>query len=161
MARQFAWMLAAALLAGSTSLAQDRQTEQPKEKDKDRQSRDSRQDQNRWKWWINPEHRKELGITDEQSKQIDEIFESMFPKQRAIYREAEKLESQVARIMKDGTADVAAVAEQVRRLETLHAERRAMRTIMLYRINLVLTAEQRTKLEQFRENRRRDGDRRR
>ena len=159
MSRQFEWILAAELLAGSTSLAQDRQTEKPKEKD--RQSRDSRPD---WKWWINPEHRKELEITDEQSKQIDGIFESMFPKQRAMWREEQKLEPEISRMLKDGVADVPTVTTRVEYLERLRADRHVLRAIMLYRMHLVLTPEQRTKLEQFRrrrddENRRRRDDR--
>jgi len=144
MARHFAWMLAAALLA-TPALAGDRQ-EEPK---RDRQTRDSRQDSNRWKWWINPEHRKELGITDEQSRRIEEIFESMFPPQRAKAREADTLEDELSRILKDATADVATVTAKVEHMEKLHAERRAMRTIMLYRMNQVLTPEQRVKLEAF------------
>ena len=160
MARHCAWILVAALL-GSPALAQDRQPE----RQRDRQSRDSRQDQNRWKWWINPQHRTELGITDEQSRQIDEIFESSMPPQRVMWREEQKLEPELSRMLKDGVADVATITQKVERLEKLRAERQILRTVMLYRINLVLTAEQRIKLEAFRkrrddENRRRQGDRR-
>ena len=154
MARHFAWVLAAVLLS-TPALANERQGE----RHRDRESRDSRQDSGRWKWWLNPEHRKELGITDEQSRQIDQIFESSFPPQRAKYREAEKLESEVSRMLKEGTADVATVSAKVEQLEKLQAERRAMRTVMLYRMNLVLSPEQRVKLEDFwkkrEENRRR------
>lgn len=159
MARHLAWLLAASLL-GTPALANDRQPGMQR----DRESREGRQDQNRWKWWINPEHRKELGITDEQSQQIDQIFESSFPIQRAKYREAEKLEEELSRMLKESVADVATVTAKVEQLEKLQAERRAMRTVMLYRINLVLSHEQRVKLENFwkkrEENRRRQPDRR-
>jgi len=160
MARHFAWVLAAALL-GTPVLANGSQEEARR----DRDSRGSRQESGRWKWWINPEHRRELGITDAQSKQIDEIFESSFPAQRAKYREAEKLESEVSRVLKESTADVSTVTAKVEQLERLQAERRAMRTVMLYRMNLILSPEQRVKLENFwkkrEENRRRDSDGRR
>jgi Spy/CpxP family protein refolding chaperone len=160
MARHLAWLLAAALL-GTPVLANDRQSDAQR----DRESRSStRQDQNRWKWWINPEHRRELGITDDQSKQIDAIFESSFPAQRAKYREAEKLDEELSRMLKESVADVATVTAKVEQLEKLQAERRAMRTVMLYRINLVLSPEQRVKLENFwkkrEENRRRQPDHR-
>lgn len=162
MARHFAWILAAALLA-TPALALNR-SERQEEPKRDRQSRDARQDPNRtWKWWINTEHRKELGITDDQSRHIDQIFESMFPPQRAKAREADRLEDELSKILKDATADVAMVAAKVEHLEKLHAERRAMRTMMLYRINQVLTPDQRVRLENFlkkREaNRRRQSER--
>jgi Spy/CpxP family protein refolding chaperone len=154
MARHFAWVLAAVLL-GTPVLANGPQEESRR----DRDGRESRQDSNRWKWWINPEHRKELGITDAQSKQIDQIFESSFPPQRAKYREAEQLESELSQMLKESTADVSTVAAKVEQLEKTQAERRAMRTVMLYRMNLVLSPEQRVKLEDFwkkrEENRRR------
>lgn len=159
MARHFAWVLAAALLS-APALASERQAEHQH----DREPRESRQDSNRWKWWINPEHRKELGITDQQSAQIEQIFESSFPPQRAKYREAEKLESELSRMLKESVADVPTVTAHVERLEKLQAERRAMRTVMLYRINLVLTPDQRVQLETFlkkrEEDRRRQPDRR-
>ncbi len=159
MARHFAWVLAAALLA-TPVLANDRQPSPQR----DRDTREGRQDSNRWKWWINPDHRKELGITDEQSKQIDEIFESSFPPQRAKYREAEKLDAELSRMLKESTADVQTVAAKVDQLEKLQAERRALRPVMLYRMNLVLSPEQRVKLENLwkkrEENRRRHPDER-
>jgi Spy/CpxP family protein refolding chaperone len=166
MARHFAWVLAA-LLVGTPASANDRQgarQAQERSGQGDRQSRDSRQDSNRWKWWINPEHRKELDVTDEQSAQIDQIFESSMPPQRVKWREAEKLEATLSKVLKESEADVATVKEQVERLEKLQSERRAMRTVMLYRMNLVLTPEQRVKLEAFRkrreDNQRRQPDRR-
>ena len=165
MARHFACVLAAVLL-GFPALLDGRQQAQQEEHGKDdRQSRDSRsQDRNQWKWWINPEYRRELDITDAQSIQIEQVFESSMPGQRVKWREAEKLESELSKTLKASVADVATVTEQVERLEKLQAERRAMRTVMLYRINLVLSPAQRVKLEAFLkrrdENRRRQPDRR-
>jgi Spy/CpxP family protein refolding chaperone len=86
------------------------------------------------------------------------------PPQRVKWREAEKLEATLSKVLKESVADVATVQEQVERLEKLQSERRAMRTVMLYRMNLVLTPEQRVKLEAFRkrreDNQRRQPDRR-
>lgn len=165
MARHLTWILAAVLL-GASAQAYARQDAPQEERGgrEGRQSRDSRQDSNRWKWWINPEHRKELSITDDQSAQIDQIFESSMPPQRAKWREAEELEATLSKTLKEGVADVSTVKEQVERLEKLQAERRVMRTVMLYRMNLLLTPEQRVKLEAFRkrreDNQRRQSDRR-
>ena len=51
------------------------------------------------------------------------------------------------------------VERQVERLEKLNAERRTMRAVMIYRMNLILTPDQRVKLEAF--LKRRDQNRRR
>jgi Spy/CpxP family protein refolding chaperone len=157
MARQFACVLAAALLSVPAAYQEVHggQREADNQPAKDQRS----QDPNRWKWWINPEHRQELGITDTQSAEIDQIFESSMPPQRANWREAEQLETILAKTLKDSVADVETVSRQVERLEKLNAERRTMRAVMIYRMNLILTPDQRVKLEAF--LKRRDQNRRR
>ena len=99
----------------------------------------------RWKWWLYD--RAELGITDKQSAEIDKIFEETVPGQRAKREELERLEPLLAQLTKEATADVATVAQHVDRIESLRAEMNKARTIMLYRINLLLSAEQRAKLK--------------
>jgi len=167
MRRQFGWILAAVLIGVPVSAAAQNQQTPPRTGQtgqSDQQNRDSRpQDPNRWKYWMNPEYRKELGITDAQSAKIEEIFQTLFPAQRANLDEARKLEPILASMMKESTADVSAVKTLVERVERLHAERRTMRAVMLYKMGLVLSPEQRVKLEEFikrREeaNRKRSGD---
>lgn len=158
MARQIACVLAAALLSVPASAAYMGALDGQREPDT-RAKEQRPQDPNRWKWWINPEHRQELGITDAQSAQIEQIFESSMPPQRVNWREAEKLEAILAKTLKESVADVETVSRQVERLEKLNAERRTMRAVMIYRMNLVLTPEQRVKLEAF--LKRRDQNRRR
>ena len=160
MARKFASVLAVALLAASELIASQATQAPPSVKDQETQEpRQARpQDQNRWKWWINPDSRKEIGINDAQSAQIDKIFEEMFPAQRAKWREFQQLEPEVSKLLKERVVDVATVQQQVERMEKLDAERRTLRTVMLYRMNLVLTPEQRLKLEAY--NKRRDENRR-
>jgi Spy/CpxP family protein refolding chaperone len=168
MRRQLGWILAAALIGLPMMAAAQNQAQTPPRTGQtgqdDRQNRESRpQDPNRWKYWMNPEYRKELGITDAQSAQIEEIFQTLFPAQRANYREAEKLEPVLASMIKESTADVSAVKALVERVEKLHAERRTMRAVMLYKMGLVLRPDQRVKLEEFTKrreeaNRKRSGD---
>ena len=161
MARKFASVLAVALLASLELVASPSQQEPPpvvKDQETHEGKQQGSQDPNRWKWWINPESRKEIGITDAQSAQIDVIFEEMFPAQRAKWRELQQLEPAVSKMLKDRTADVATVTQQVDRMEKLDAERSTLRTVMLYRMNLVLTPDQRLKLEAF--MKRRDENRR-
>ena len=124
---------------------------------------DGRDGKDRWKWWLYD--RSELGITDRQSADIDRIFEETIPGQRAKREELERLEAALAIVVKENRADVATVAQKVDRIESLRAELNKTRTVMLYRINLLLTPEQRAKLERLRarrdEERRRNPDHRR
>jgi Spy/CpxP family protein refolding chaperone len=169
MRRQFGWILAAVLIGVPVFAAAQNQAQTPPRTGQtgqpvqnDRQSRDSRpQDPNRWKYWMNPEYRKELGITDAQSVKIEEIFQTLFPAQRANIDEVEKLEPVLASMIKESTAEVSAVKALVERVEKLHAERRTMRAVMLYKMGLVLSPEQRVKLEEFTKKRREENNRRR
>jgi Spy/CpxP family protein refolding chaperone len=143
MARQFRWILVAAVIALPAGLSahQADQTDKPK-------PRDSRpQDPPRWKWWLNADDRQELGITDEQSARIDQIFESTMAPQRAKWREFERIEDDLSKMSKEGKADVATFAEKVTQVEKLRAELATTRTVMLYQMRQVLTAQQRPKVE--------------
>jgi Spy/CpxP family protein refolding chaperone len=120
----------------------------------------------RWKWWLHADTRRELALTEQQSKKINEIWESTAPKLREKWHELEKLEEMLAKTIKDTTADVAIVAQQVEKVEKLRAENTATRTVMLYRMHLLLTPEQRVKVDALRakmeeERKRQDEERKR
>jgi Spy/CpxP family protein refolding chaperone len=104
----------------------------------------------RFKWWLHPETRKELGLTDKQSRKIDEIWEATAPKLREQWHELQKLEDALDKMFKENTADVATVQQQVERVERLRAENAATRTVMIYKMHLLLTPEQRPKVEAIR-----------
>jgi Spy/CpxP family protein refolding chaperone len=120
----------------------------------------------RWKWWLHPDSRKELGLTDKQSKKIDEVWESTAPTLREKWQELEKLEDALAATIKAYSADQSIVAQQVERVEKLRAENNATRTVMIYRMHLLLNPEQRVKVDEMRarmdaERKRRDEERKR
>jgi Spy/CpxP family protein refolding chaperone len=120
----------------------------------------------RWKWWLHADSRKELKLTDQQSRKINEIWESTAPKQREKWHELERLEDALAQMIKDSTADVSTVSQQVEKVERLRAETNATRTVMIYRMHLLLTPEQREKVDAMRkrmeeERRRQDDERKR
>lgn len=102
--------------------------------------------------------RAELSITDRQAADIDKIFETTIPGQRAKREELARLEDALAVMVKENKADVTTVAQQVEKVENIRAEFNKTRTVMLYQINLLLTVEQRAKLERLRA--RRDAERR-
>lgn len=120
----------------------------------------------RWKWWLHADSRRELRLTEQQSRKINEIWESTAPKQREKWHELERLEDALAQTIKDSTAEVSVVAQQVERVEQLRAETNATRTVMIYRMHLLLTPEQREKVDAMRkrmedERRRQDDERKR
>ena len=98
-------------------------------------------------WWKAPETRAELGISDKQSKDIDDIFQETLPALRAAKDELDKLDDAVAKLIKEGTADIAVVAQQVAQAEQARANLTTKRTVMLYRMHRLLTPEQRAKLD--------------
>jgi Spy/CpxP family protein refolding chaperone len=104
----------------------------------------------RWKWWLHPDTRKELRLTDQQSKKINEVWESTAPKLREKWHELEQLEDTLAKMMKEYTVDVSTVSQQVEKVEKLRAENNATRTTMIYRMHLLLNPEQRVKVDEMR-----------
>jgi Spy/CpxP family protein refolding chaperone len=104
----------------------------------------------RWKWWLHPETRKELRLSDQQSKKINEVWESTAPKLREKWHELEKLEDELAATIKAYSADQSIVAQQVEKVEKLRAENNATRTVMIYRMQLLLNPEQRVKVDEMR-----------
>jgi Spy/CpxP family protein refolding chaperone len=125
-------------------------------KDKDNKAKAPAPDEReRWKWWLYD--RAELGINDQQSASINAIFESTLPKLRETRQELNRAEEEMARIIKEHKADLAVVSGQIDRLEGARSLHNKTRTLMLYRMHLLLSAEQRTKLEALRA--RRDAER--
>jgi len=108
------------------------------------------EDPPRWKWWLHPETRKDLGLSDKQVQKIDKIFEEFIPKQRERWHEIEKLDESLALITKESTADVTAVAPQIEKVEKLRADERTARAVMIYKIRLLLNPEQRIKVDAIR-----------
>jgi Spy/CpxP family protein refolding chaperone len=160
MARQTAWLLAGVMTCAAPAVAaQATDQGQPKpaaaaSKDRDRGRPDQ---QDRWKWWLYD--RAELGISDQQSAAINEIFEANITKLRELRRELDDAEAALSKTVKENAAEVSVVSQQADRLESARAAYNKCRTLMLYRMQRVLSAEQLTKVEALRA--RRDAARRR
>jgi len=148
MARYVAWAVAALLLvpaAGSAAgLCEKGQNQKPAE----RNGPAGRPDQGHQqpKWWVDPKLRAELGITDQQSAAIEAIWQKGLPERSETRVNLEKLEAALDQMMLDASADEAAVITQIDKVEEARTDASKARTLMLYRINKVLTPEQRAKL---------------
>ena len=159
MASRTAWILAAALAcampASASSLCDQGPGQKPEQpaRGTDGRSQDAPRtdgrggNERRMPWWKAPETRAELSITDKQSKDIDDIFQSIFPTLKAAKEDLDKLDDAVAKIIKEGTADIAVVTAKVQQAENARANLTTQRTVMLYRMHRLLTPEQRAKLD--------------
>ena len=119
----------------------------------------------RWMWWRVPESKAELGISDQQAAEIDQIFQATVPALRASKEDLDKLDAEVAQVIKPAIADVSAVQQLVNRAEHARATLTTTRTVMFYRMHRVLSSEQRVKLnamfERWEAQRRKNTDTRR
>ncbi len=149
MAPHTAWILAAAVFCASPASAGlcDSQQGPPNYPGRPQEGHRPSDDKRPPKWWVDDKSRAELGITDQQSAEIERIFSTSLPPLRAARQELDQLETTLAQTIKDGVADPAVVKRQVGKVEDLRAELNKGRTLMLYRMHRVLTAEQRQKLQ--------------
>jgi Spy/CpxP family protein refolding chaperone len=159
MARHCAWVFLLMIVLAAASPAEARCELQRPEGKAEQKPDGRREDPPRWKWWLHPESRNDLRLTDKQVKKLDQIFEEFIPKQRERWHEIEKLDDQLAKVTKESTADVATFSLQIERLEKLRADERTARAVMIYQMRLLLNPEQRVKVDAIRA--RLDEDRRR
>ena len=140
MVRHSSWILCVAtLLMAAPALAECVQ--------QDQRPAQSRSSQPRPKFWQDPALRQEIGITDQQSASIEQIFASSIQSLRDAHRELDALEAVLSRTIQENTADLITVSQQVDKVEAARSAYNKARTVMLYRINLLLSPEQRAKVK--------------
>ena len=156
MARNSVWVLALLLTCAPAAAADDGGDQQagradrPQDRnsDKDKAAAKVPDDRERWKWWLYD--RAELGITDQQSKDINQIFESTLPKLRETRQEMERAEVELSQTIKEHRADLATISLLIDRVESARSQNTKLRVMMLYRIDLLLNADQRAKVHALR-----------
>ena len=109
----------------------------------------------RHKWWQSDAVRAELGLTDRQSAELEEIFQAMRPRQRELVERLRVEEAALAAIMQAPDAAEWEVTLQIDRVETTRSALSKTRTLMLYRMHRVLAPPQREALHDLWERRRR------
>jgi Spy/CpxP family protein refolding chaperone len=116
----------------------------------------------KWKWWLDPQRRAELGINDQQSALVEQVWVKSLPKLRELREQLEKLEAALSVLLAKDQGDEATIAAQIDRVEAARAEANKARTLMIYRMHKVLNVEQRAKVKALMERRddRKDGGRR-
>jgi len=158
MARQTSWVLALVLSCVPAIAGADGQTRDQGKTDKPSPQTQAAaktpaptltDDRERFKWWLY--NKAELGITDQQSAEINQVFETTISRLRDARQQLDKAEDELSRMIKEHKADVATLSVQLDRVESARSIHNKTRTLMLYRMHLVLTADQRQKVQAWRE----------
>lgn len=101
----------------------------------------------KFKWWQSERFVHELGLTREQSARIDEVFQASWPALHAAKADLDRLETELSQLIAEGTASEAKVLQQIDRVEASRSAMGRTRSLMLYRMHRLLTADQRVKLK--------------
>ena len=95
------------------------------------------------KWWQSEEYIRELRLTPEQSKKLEEVFQASIPTLKSLKKTLDQAESEFERLLERG--DDGSVMDQVERVEAARAELNKSHTMMMLRMKRVLTTEQWTR----------------
>lgn len=106
----------------------------------------------RKKWWFSDWARTDLGLTDQQSKEIEAVFQSLLPRMRAEKELFDREDATLSKLMVDGASE-RAIGPAIERVEAARAAVSKTRTWMLVRMYRVLTPDQRVKLQAKHERR--------
>jgi Spy/CpxP family protein refolding chaperone len=98
------------------------------------------------KWWIDAQSRSELGITDQQSAAIEQVWQRNLAQRAETRDRLDKADAVLQKMILDG-ADEPAVIAQLDRVEAARMEANKARVLMLYRMYKHLTQDQRVKLD--------------
>jgi Spy/CpxP family protein refolding chaperone len=103
-------------------------------------------------WWRSEEVKKELKLTADQVSRIDKIFEGTRPELRQEMDELTRYDAKFQKLIETST-DEALLARQIDRVETARANLNKTRSLMIARMRLVLSPEQRQRLKAVYERR--------
>jgi Spy/CpxP family protein refolding chaperone len=96
-------------------------------------------------WWMDPQLRQQLGITDTQSKLVEDIWQKSLPDLRKFRDQLIAMQDQVSKMILDGAPE-ASVTAQIEQTENTRAQANKARMGMIYRMYKVLNADQRAKV---------------
>jgi Spy/CpxP family protein refolding chaperone len=97
-----------------------------------------------FKWWNSEQYKRELGLTTDQSRRLEEIFQAALPDLRAHKKTLDDAEAEFNRLVQH--EDEKAVLAQVDHVEAARAQLNKARTLMLLRMRRTLTTDQWVKL---------------
>lgn len=101
----------------------------------------------KFKWWQSQRFQQELELTADQTARIEEVFQASWPELQAAKRDLDRLETELSRLIAEGTASEGKVLQQIDRVEASRSAMGRTRSLMLYRMHRLLSPEQRSKLK--------------
>ena len=119
-----------------------------------RSSNSGRQSGQSSPWWNDLEIKRDLGLTDDQSKKFRDIFQKREADIQPVLDRLNREASRLDKMTRERVADETAYAVQVQTVENLLARLRESRTMMIYRMYRELQPEQHRKLEEIMARRR-------
>ena len=93
-----------------------------------------------FKWWQSEKYKKELGLTADQTRRVEEVFQKALPTLKVQKTALDEAEAKFERLVERG--DDNAVMEQVNLVEAARADLNKTRTMMLLGMRKLLTKEQ-------------------
>jgi len=111
------------------------------------------------KWWTLEKYKLELKLTEEQSAQIEQIFQTSMERMRSEKADLDRAQDAFRQLLAKTDAEELEYMRAIDRVEMARYTMSKERTLMLVRIHKVLTPEQRTRLQAM--HKRDDGNRNR
>ena len=93
-----------------------------------------------FKWWQSDRYKKELGLTAEQTRRMEEIFQKALPQLKAQKSALDEAEVKFERLVEHG--DDIVVMGQINVVEAARADLNKSRALMLYGMRKVMTRDQ-------------------
>jgi Spy/CpxP family protein refolding chaperone len=112
-----------------------------------------------FKWWASDKYKQELKLTNEQSAEIEKIFQASMERLRVDKDDLDRAQSSFSQLMEKTSAGERDFARAVDQLELARYNVSKERTMMLVRIHSILTPDQRKGLETIRKRNEGDKDR--
>jgi|EndMetStandDraft_5_1072996.scaffolds.fasta_scaffold13578_2 Spy/CpxP family protein refolding chaperone len=104
----------------------------------------------RHKWWRGEEARTDFGITEQQSKELEAIFQQTLPMLKAKKLDVDREEKILATLMAEAsTTNESKVVQAVEKVEAARSSLSRTFTMMQYRMFRLLTPEQRAKVQAY------------
>jgi Spy/CpxP family protein refolding chaperone len=108
-------------------------------------------------WWGDEKTKKELGLTADQAKTIDQIYTSTKDELTGYWDAFQRENKELDRLISESKVEQWVVLRQIEKTEAQRSNFNKLRMMTLYRMHRVLTPEQRTKLQEILDRQRRDG----
>ena len=100
-------------------------------------------------WWNDPAVRKEIGLSAEKAKKIDDMYQSRWKELKPTSDEFDQERDKLATMTRAAVVDLPQYRLQVLKVEYLRSELNKSRSILIYQIYKTLQPEQNRKLQDY------------